>query len=114
MLEHHQPTPRRPDRVVILGRTGFVAGAVAARLDPDEAPTRALGAGELDLLGADAGSSLARALGPSDALVVPSTKLVLMPPISTSRVAPWPPTGGSTLAISISDSAALVTKSART
>lgn len=72
MLVHRLETPAKPERVVILGRRGFVAGAIAARLAADSIDTLALGSQDLDLLGDGAGTALADRLRESDALVVVS------------------------------------------
>lgn len=72
MLEHGRETPGKPERVVVLGRRGFVAGAIAARLEEDKIDTLALGSRELDLTDAGAGAALAGRLRDADALVVVS------------------------------------------
>ncbi|MFQ5955501.1 MAG: NAD-dependent epimerase/dehydratase family protein [Kiloniellales bacterium] len=72
MLEHGREEPGKPERVVILGRRGFVAGAIGARLERDSIDTLALGSRELDLIDAAAEVALADRLKESDALVVVS------------------------------------------
>lgn len=72
MLDHHWQTPGKPERVVILGRRGFVAGAVVERLEGQAVETLALGSDEVDLLASDAVDALAGRLMETDALVVVS------------------------------------------
>jgi nucleoside-diphosphate-sugar epimerase len=72
MLDHHWQTPREPERVVILGRRGFVAGAVVERLERRAVETLALGSNEVDLLASGAADALAARLTESDALVIVS------------------------------------------
>ena len=72
MLVHCLETPAKPERVVILGRRGFVAGAIAARLAANSIDTLALGSRQLDLLDDGAGTALADRLRESDALVIVS------------------------------------------
>lgn len=69
MLEHLNPAPRQPERVVVLGAAGFVGKAVVARLERDSVPLLALGRGEVDLLSADAAERLGALLRPTDAFV---------------------------------------------
>lgn len=73
MIEHRQDA-RAPDRVVILGARGFVAGASAARLTHAGVPVRALGQAELDLAAPGADKVLAGELRPTDALLFVSAK----------------------------------------
>jgi len=72
MLEHLNPTPAAPFRVVILGAGGFVGGAIRKRLEDDGAPTLPLTRRDLDLCDADAASKLKRVLEPSDSVVMVS------------------------------------------
>jgi UDP-glucose 4-epimerase len=64
----------RPDRTVILGSGGFIAGAVAGQLARAGASTLGLGRRELDLLAEGADRRLADLLRPTDALLVVSAK----------------------------------------
>ena len=57
-------------RVVILGATGFVAGALTRLLEAEARPCRPVPAREVDLTAASAVSVLSAILKPSDAVVV--------------------------------------------
>jgi UDP-glucose 4-epimerase len=69
MLEHLNPKPARPARVVVAGAAGFVGNAVATRLERDGVATVRLTRGEVDLAAADAAAKLAALLRPGDAFV---------------------------------------------
>lgn len=69
-LQHHNPQPVPPTRVVIIGAGGFVGGAIRKRLDSDGVPTLPLTRKELDLLGDGAAAKLKRLLTPSDSVVM--------------------------------------------
>jgi len=73
MIEHRHDA-QAPDRVVILGACGFVAGASAARLTHAGVPVLALGRAELDLAAPGADKLLAARLRPTDALLFVSAK----------------------------------------
>ena len=73
-LEHGDPQARKPARVVVLGGSGFIAGAILRRLAADAIPTLALGRPTLDLLAPGAAEILAAALRPDDSLVFASAK----------------------------------------
>ena len=70
MLTHLQPTPIPPARVVILGASGFISRALAAKLTADDVPFIAIGSAQLDLSAADAGPKLVALLHPGDAVVM--------------------------------------------
>jgi UDP-glucose 4-epimerase len=72
MLEHLNPQPKAPKRVVIMGAKGFVGGAVAERLSREAIPVLPLGRAEVDLLAGGAADNLARLLKPEDAFVAVS------------------------------------------
>ena len=72
MLEHLNPAPRPPARVVVMGAGGFVGGALAARLARDAIPVLALGRQDVDLLAAGASERLAAMLRADDAFVAVS------------------------------------------
>jgi len=74
MIQHLHVAPEAPNRVVILGAHGFVAQAVAQRLDQAGIAVLALGRDRLDLSAGDAGNTLARLLAPDDALLFVSAK----------------------------------------
>lgn len=69
MLIHHQTPPVAPKRVVVLGATGFLAGALISRLKDVGVPVKAIGRQESDLAAAGAGERLAAQLSPGDTLV---------------------------------------------
>jgi len=69
MLDHQNPAPRSPSRVVVLGAGGFVGAAVKARLESDGVPVLALTSKDVDLLSADSPAQLAGLMQPTDALV---------------------------------------------
>jgi nucleoside-diphosphate-sugar epimerase len=73
-LKHLFPQPLKPDRVVILGAGGFVAGAIARRLKADSIAVEGQGRPRLDLMAPGAGEALAECLRPDDALVFASAK----------------------------------------
>lgn len=70
MLQHNNPEPRNPSRVVILGGSGFVGRALTAELERLGAASLALSSQDLNLLAAGAGAKLAGLLQPGDAVVV--------------------------------------------
>ena len=75
MLEHLNPEPRKPARVVVIGAAGFVGGAIAARLERDGVPVLRVSRKEVDLLASDAASRLKDVLKSSDAVVAASVVL---------------------------------------
>lgn len=70
MLNHLQPSPIAPLRVVLLGATGFISRALTAHLAAARIPLRAVGRGEVDLTAAAAASALAGMLQSTDAVVM--------------------------------------------
>ncbi|MEW6248863.1 MAG: NAD(P)-dependent oxidoreductase [Nitrospirota bacterium] len=72
MLEHLNPKPAKPSRVVILGAGGFVGGAIGKRLESDGVATLPLTRKELDLLADGASAKLKGLLKPSDSVVMVS------------------------------------------
>jgi len=70
MLAHTHPTPRNPERVVLLGGSGFIGQAIAARLRAEAIATAAPASAELDLGGCGAPAALEAFLRPSDSLVI--------------------------------------------
>lgn len=74
MLEHLNPTPAAPARVVIMGAAGFVGGAIAKRVARDGVPVLALGRKEVDLCAEGAAAKLASLLRPDDAFVAVSAR----------------------------------------
>jgi nucleoside-diphosphate-sugar epimerase len=69
MLEHLSAKPQLPSRVVVIGSTGFVGGAIVKRLARDNVPCLPLSRAELDLLTPDAAARLRASLRPGDAVV---------------------------------------------
>ena len=69
MFEHHQVPLAPPKRVVVLGATGFVAGALVNHLAKKGTQVRTLGRNAIDLAATDAGARLADELQPDNALV---------------------------------------------
>lgn len=74
MLEHLNPEPRKPARVVVIGAAGFVGNAVAARLERDGVPVLRIGRKEVDLLAREAEQKLARLLKPTDSVVAAAAR----------------------------------------
>jgi UDP-glucose 4-epimerase len=74
MLKHNSQKPRQPKRVVILGATGFVGGETISAFERECTEILALGRAEIDLLGPQAGSKLARLLQPTDTFVMVSAE----------------------------------------
>jgi UDP-glucose 4-epimerase len=74
MLIHGWPDPRDPGRVTLLGANGFVARAVAERLERAGVLVRRLPRQALDLTAADAHARLAAQLDPRDVLVMAAAR----------------------------------------
>ena len=74
MLEHLNASPVPPKRVVVIGATGFVGGAIAKRMARDGIPVLGLGRKEVDLLQPDAVDKLKGLLKPQDAVVAASAR----------------------------------------
>jgi UDP-glucose 4-epimerase len=74
MLEHLNPEPRKPARVVVIGAAGFVGSAVAARLERDGVRVLRLNREQVDLCTQDAEQRLSRALKPGDAVVAAAAR----------------------------------------
>ena len=72
MLEHLNPRPSPPARVVVVGAGGFVGGTIAKALDAAGIPVLRLTRREVDLLAADAAGRLRAQLRPADSVVVVS------------------------------------------
>jgi nucleoside-diphosphate-sugar epimerase len=82
MLEHGNPTPQAPNRVVVIGAKGFVGGALVARLAQARIPTLALSRGDVDLLQPSAAEKLAQLLLPTDSVVAVSA----LAPVKSTRM----------------------------
>ena len=74
MLEHLNPEPRKPARVVVIGAAGFVGGALASRLERDGVPVLRLARNDVDLLAPDAAARLQFHLRATDAVVAAAAK----------------------------------------
>jgi UDP-glucose 4-epimerase len=72
VLEHLNPTPTAPARVVIVGAGGFVGGTIANALTAAGVPVLALTRREVDLLTPEASARLRERLKPTDSMVVVS------------------------------------------
>ena len=69
MITNVHESPRKPNRVIVLGAGGFIGGAVTRRLRFDGIEVVALGRESCDLLAANAAARLIEALRPDDVLV---------------------------------------------
>jgi len=74
MLEHLNPDPRKPGRVVVLGAYGFVGGTCARALAARGIPMIPLDRDEIDLLAAGAAELLQARLTPGDSVLVVSAR----------------------------------------
>jgi nucleoside-diphosphate-sugar epimerase len=72
MLEHQNPIPHKPSRVVIIGAGGFVGGAIVRQLGADGAAVLALTRKDIDLRSDDAATRLKTLLHPGDSVVMVS------------------------------------------
>ncbi len=74
MLEHMNPAPSNPARVVVLGAGGFIGSASVGRLERGGIEVLGLARTDLDLLHEGASTRLAAELRSDDALLVISAK----------------------------------------
>ena len=74
MLEHLNPIPQKPSRVVVLGAYGFVGGTCARRLAARGVPVLALDKDDIDLMASGAAEQLQTRLAPDDAILVVSAR----------------------------------------
>src|SRR5205085_10780728 len=72
MLTHHQISPAKPSRVVILGSSGFVARDLVRHLASEQIEHRAIGSHEIDLLQPESAGRLQSEIRKEDALVITS------------------------------------------
>ena len=72
MLEHLNPSPQAPERVVVIGAGGFVGGTIVKQLTAKGINTLGLTRQDADLMSKDAGDRLAGHLQPGDAVVAVS------------------------------------------
>lgn len=74
MLEHLNPEPRKPARVVVVGAAGFVGNAIALRLERDAVSVLRISRRDVDLGAADASQKLEKLLKPGDAVVAAAAR----------------------------------------
>jgi nucleoside-diphosphate-sugar epimerase len=72
MLHHHQFTPTKPKRTIILGASGFVARDLARHLGDHDMAYRAIGSEEINLIEPESVPQLRAAIREEDALVITS------------------------------------------
>lgn len=70
MLTHQYPTPRNPERVVLLGGSGFFGKALAERLRAASVETLALSSAALNLCDSQSQAALKELLRPTDSVVI--------------------------------------------
>jgi nucleoside-diphosphate-sugar epimerase len=70
MIAHHNPTPHKPERAVLLGARGFVGAAIRRQLESQGVPSLALTSADLDLSSASAAEKLSALIRPGDAAVM--------------------------------------------
>src|SRR5262249_60664355 len=81
MLEHLNPTPQKPSRVVVLGAYGFVGGTCARLMAARGLSVLALDKDDIDLMASGAAEQLQTRLAPRDAVPVVSAP----PPCKDTR-----------------------------
>ena len=72
MIKHHHVSPKKPNRVVILGATGFVARDLAGHLAGLGIETLAVGSAQVNLLEPESVAKLKDLIRPEDSLVITS------------------------------------------
>src|SRR5262245_3808682 len=72
MLEHLNPLPQKPKRVVVMGSGSFVGGAIIAHLERKGVPVLGLSRKEVDLLVGGAEKKLLSLIKPGDSFVAVS------------------------------------------
>jgi UDP-glucose 4-epimerase len=70
VLKHLSDKPEWPQRVVILGGSGFVGSAITRRLQSQNVPVLSLSRNDLDLLSSTAMAKLHSTLRPTDSVVM--------------------------------------------
>src|SRR3989442_8147991 len=70
MITHGNPSPRKPERGVLLGARGFIGAAIRRQLDAQRVPVLALTSADLNLAESAAADELAAALRATDAVVM--------------------------------------------
>jgi UDP-glucose 4-epimerase len=66
---HEWPDTDKPKRVIILGKSGFVAGSIIRRLKAENLEVVAIGSDDIDLIASDAGEKLAAHITTDDVLI---------------------------------------------
>lgn len=74
MLRHLAPAPMAPARVVVIGGSGFVGGALCRRIARAQIPLLAITRQQIDLLADDAEKQLRAILQPGDAVVAAAAR----------------------------------------
>lgn len=69
MLQHHNSSPQKPKRAVVIGAGGFVGGAIARELARQQVPLLGVTRQHVDLLADGAGQKLAVMLHADDAVL---------------------------------------------
>ena len=72
MLKHHHSSPAKPERVLILGASGFIARDLARHLAEEKIEYRAIASSEIDFLQPQSVAQLQSAISQGDALVMTS------------------------------------------
>jgi UDP-glucose 4-epimerase len=72
MIRHLESEPTRPDRVVVLGATGFVGQDIIRHLKSKEVDVLALSSADIDLIKPESVGQLRQAIRPHDSLVIVS------------------------------------------
>ena len=72
MLNHLNPNPTKPSRVVIIGSSGFIGSAISNQLTAQGLPVLGLTRREVNLLGGDAVKTCKGFLKPGDSVVMVS------------------------------------------
>ena len=70
MLTHHTEATSAPERVVVLGSSGFLGARLLQNLGDSDTVVVAISSKDLDLSAAGAGDALAEKLQPGDSLVI--------------------------------------------
>ena len=70
MIIRQNASPKKPERVVLLGVRGFIGAAVKRQLEAQDVPTLALTSADVNLADAGAAEALVTLLKPSDAVVM--------------------------------------------
>lgn len=74
MLRHLAPAPMAPARVVVIGGSGFVGGALYRRIAREQIPVLAITRQQIDLLADGAEKQLSAILQPGDAVVAAAAR----------------------------------------